>query len=147
MVGEVLRKLRVQNNLTQKQVAEIMKIDRSTYAYYESGRTVPDVYTISVLSRIYNITPGEMMTLCYGESAPSAERSQLKLNSDSKASNYGDLPQSLSELNRDEQLLVLYFRQIKDRDEALKFMKERCMNDLSKEKEDFLNNSDNSENE
>lgn len=138
MVGEVLRKLRLQNNLTQKQVAEIMKIDRSTYAYYESGRTVPDVYTMSVLSRIYNITPGEMMTLCYGEPVIN-ERNSLKLNA-SKASSYGDIPQHLSELNRDEQLLILYFRQVKDRDEALKMMKERCMNDLSKEKEDFFNN-------
>lgn len=129
MVGEVLRKLRLQNNLTQKQVAEIMKIDRSTYSYYEIGRTVPDVYTMSVLSRIYNIAPGEMMTLCFGDSEPERQDS-LTLNSEPKGNGYGDLPQHLSELNRDEQLLVLYFRQIKDRDEALKFMKEQCMSDL-----------------
>ena len=34
-----LKRLRENFNLTQQQVAEALGIDRSTYAYYELGRT------------------------------------------------------------------------------------------------------------
>ena len=32
-----------------------MNIDRSTYAYYESGKTTPDINTIIKLSKIFNV--------------------------------------------------------------------------------------------
>jgi len=35
----IIRNLRKERGLTQRQVADYLQIDRSTYAYYESGRT------------------------------------------------------------------------------------------------------------
>ena len=44
--SERLRMLRKSNNLTQKQVAQSLSIDRSTYAYYEIDKTKPDYDTL-----------------------------------------------------------------------------------------------------
>ena len=56
-LGQALRIFRKHCELTQKQVAEILHIDRSTYAYYECGTTEPDLKTIGKLSRIFNVDP------------------------------------------------------------------------------------------
>ena len=51
MLATHLRLLREKNGLTQKQVADMLNIDRSTYAYYESGKTRPDILTIAKLDQ------------------------------------------------------------------------------------------------
>ncbi len=51
----VLRKYRENANLTQKQVAEALGIERSTYAYYEMGATSPSGSMILKLSNILGI--------------------------------------------------------------------------------------------
>lgn len=130
MVGEVLKSLREENKLTQKQIADIMKIDRSTYAYYETGRTVPDLYAIALLANIYNITPEYIVGLCFGRTA---EKTQLALNSGNGGKSYNGVSPYLSELTKDEQNLILYFRQIKNRQEILEYVKEHCFKDLEED--------------
>lgn len=49
-----LRYLRKKANLTQQQVADVLGINRSTYAYYETGKTSPKLQTLQALARIYN---------------------------------------------------------------------------------------------
>ncbi|MBQ4569431.1 MAG: helix-turn-helix transcriptional regulator [Ruminococcus sp.] len=56
-LGKALRYLRKQCELTQRQVADVLHIDRSTYAYYESGTTEPDLKSIRKLSQIFNVDP------------------------------------------------------------------------------------------
>ncbi len=56
-LGQALKSLRKQCELTQRQVAEALHIDRSTYAYYESGTTEPDLKSIRKLSQIFNVDP------------------------------------------------------------------------------------------
>lgn len=51
----VLRQCRVNSGLTQKQVAEALNVERSTYAYYETGTTHPSGSMIIKLSKIFNI--------------------------------------------------------------------------------------------
>ncbi len=40
---------------TQKQVADLLGVDRSTYSYYELGKIKPDVKTIMKLSEIFKV--------------------------------------------------------------------------------------------
>ena len=54
-IPEKIKRLRIENNLTQKQVADMLEIDRSTYSYYESGKIKLDVKTILSLSRIFGV--------------------------------------------------------------------------------------------
>ena len=50
-----LKKLRVNANLTQKQMAEALSIERSTYAYYETGNTQPNAKMILNLAKILKV--------------------------------------------------------------------------------------------
>ena len=52
----ILRNLRNERNLTQQQVADHLKIDRSTYAYYESGRSQVNVDVIVKLAHFYEVS-------------------------------------------------------------------------------------------
>lgn len=50
-----LRSLRVNAGYTQQNMADALNINRSTYTYYETGKTTPDIGTIQRLSRILNV--------------------------------------------------------------------------------------------
>ena len=51
-----LRLLRQYNRLRQHEVAEAFKVDRSTYAYYELGKTRPDYETLLRISNLYDVS-------------------------------------------------------------------------------------------
>ena len=53
---EIIRKLRKERGLTQQQVAEQLNIERSTYAYYESGRTRMNMNVIVGLAHFYQVS-------------------------------------------------------------------------------------------
>ena len=57
----VLRQCRENSGLTQKQVAEALSIERSTYAYHETGSTQPSGSMIIRLSKIFNIPYSVLM--------------------------------------------------------------------------------------
>jgi len=60
-INERLRELRVKFGYTQNQIAKLLNIDRSTYAYYETGKTHPDIGSLLLLSRMYNISLDELL--------------------------------------------------------------------------------------
>lgn len=51
-----LRLLRLHNDLTQRQVAEALKLERSTYAYYETGKCQPSLDTLLKLADLYDVS-------------------------------------------------------------------------------------------
>lgn len=53
---DVLRKLRLHYRYSQRELAGYLGIDRSTYAYYESGKTKPPLNTLLVLSDLYKVS-------------------------------------------------------------------------------------------
>lgn len=61
--GEVLRKLRTDRGLTQKAVAEALNINRSTYSFHESGKTLPDFQRVSALAKIFEVPMGQMVEM------------------------------------------------------------------------------------
>ena len=63
IMGKTISRLRKANGLTQSQIAGILNIKRSTYAYYESNIT-PTTDIIKKLSLIFGVTIHELM---YGE--------------------------------------------------------------------------------
>lgn len=54
-IAETLRLLRVQADFSQQNVADILNINRSTYTYYETGKTTPDVRTLYKISKIFGV--------------------------------------------------------------------------------------------
>lgn len=50
-----LRMIREHNNLTQAAVAAFLELERSTYAYYESLKTLPNIFILIKLAKFYGI--------------------------------------------------------------------------------------------
>ena len=55
MISYWLKYYRHECGLTQQQVADRLKIERSTYTYYETGKTKPDINTLIKIAKVYNI--------------------------------------------------------------------------------------------
>ena len=55
IMHETIRELRKEKGLTQQQVAEYLHLDRSTYAYYESGRSKLNADIIIKLAHLYQV--------------------------------------------------------------------------------------------
>lgn len=55
-----LKSLRVACGFTQNVVAAALGVSRPTYSYYESGKTVPDVETLTKLAKIYGVSFGQL---------------------------------------------------------------------------------------
>ena len=56
MISYWLKFYRHECGLTQQQVADKLKIERSTYTYYETGKTKPDISTLIKIAKVYNIS-------------------------------------------------------------------------------------------
>ena len=109
MLSEKLKNLRRQCCLTQKQVADSLGINRSTYAYYETGKTTPDVTTLKRLADIYGVGITELFSTG-GDTA---------LFSDNESSyQVPERPVLVGNLDRAEKRLLLLFRQLGDAGKA-----------------------------
>lgn len=53
---EQFRFLRGYNAIRQREVAAVLHIDRSTYAYYETGATQPSLSILVKLALLYDVT-------------------------------------------------------------------------------------------
>ena len=58
-----LKVIRLENKLTQQQLADFLGITRSAYCGYEIGRRSPDLDTIMKLSEFYNLPIGNFFDM------------------------------------------------------------------------------------
>lgn len=58
---EKLRSYRKEAGLTQQQVADALSMNRSAYAYYETGKSSPKLNVLKDLSNLYNTTVDELL--------------------------------------------------------------------------------------
>lgn len=56
MLGENLKSLRIKKELTQQQLADLLKINRVTYTQYELDKREPDNTTLIALADFFNVT-------------------------------------------------------------------------------------------
>ena len=61
MISYWLKYYRHECGLTQQQVADRLKIERSTYTYYETGKTKPDINTLIKIAKVYNISYTQLL--------------------------------------------------------------------------------------
>ena len=112
-VSEKLKLLRTSLGLTQLEVANALGVERTTYTYYELGRTLPDWPTIKRLAKIFNVNYYDL------------------LEDDSKYV-LQDYPRNLprmniGDLNPDERRLILLIRTTTDE------KKKEIINSIEKE--------------
>ena len=111
-LGKALKELRNRSGLTQKQVAEILHIDRSTYAYYEGGTTEPDLNSINQLAKLFGIDISALLpdsqgkiNLTLRDVASPVTSPFAKMAKDEEDENI-----SITSLSKDERGLVAWYR-------------------------------------
>ena len=55
-VSEVLKDLRVKNNLTQEEMAEKLFVTRQAVSRWENGETTPNVETLKLMSKTFEVS-------------------------------------------------------------------------------------------
>lgn len=57
MIGQRLKKLRLSQNRTQKEVAVFLQISRQAYGFYENDQRSPDVEMIEKIAAYFGVGP------------------------------------------------------------------------------------------
>lgn len=130
MIAKTLKKLRENSGFTQKQVADSINVERSTYAYYETGKTTPDIDTILKLAKIFNVPYTDILTEEFDEKSTSFQdiinKNNEKLNKN----------ENIYELNKEEKTLLCFYRAFssKEKEEFLTKLSEQFNEKLTNKK-------------
>jgi transcriptional regulator with XRE-family HTH domain len=101
------RKLRRERGLTQRQVAGFLHLERSTYAYYESGRTKANIDILVQLARFYQVGLDSFL----GEHLPEAAPGDgMGASGNAGTEPINESVTLFSQLSREEQRLVILYR-------------------------------------
>ena len=119
--ANTLRELRKAYNLTQGEVAEIIGMDRSTYAYYERGSTKPDFECILKLCRMYDIDLNEMTGMLLRDSKTNVTFKTMNMDEVDKDSFLSDL--DMLNVDEYEKLMLFFYRQLPEHLRKLLFVK------------------------
>ena len=65
-----LKELRVDRDITQKELADILNITQNTYSNYENGKTEPTHETLKKLCLFYNVSADYILELPKGLNYP-----------------------------------------------------------------------------
>lgn len=66
-VGRALRSLRETHKLKQYQVSEQVDISRFTYAAYEAGKNMPNIFILYKIAAVYDMSIDDIMHLTMAE--------------------------------------------------------------------------------
>ena len=113
--NDYLKELRLSAGYTQQEIADVLQIDRSTYAYYEAGKTEPNMQKLKKIANLYGLSSDDLIE-CRLRPVP------YRLSTSDK----GDFSamQALRRLSRTEQELVLLYRSCSDKKELLRVIRE-----------------------
>ncbi len=103
MLSENLRILRKNFKLTQQEVADILGIDRSTYTFYEAGKSTPTKENIIKLCDIYNVTVGYILGV---------EKNCPELKVANRSDRIDEAMDGLGEISRNEKFLIMAYRSL-----------------------------------
>ncbi|MCM8901294.1 helix-turn-helix transcriptional regulator [Caldicoprobacter algeriensis] len=56
LFNEIIKQLRTERKLSQKDVANAIGVDRTTYTKYETGKSQPDFATMQKLAEFYSVS-------------------------------------------------------------------------------------------
>ena len=122
-IAYLLKRYRLNCGYSQQMVANALNIDRSTYTYYETGKSMPSLNTILILRNLFNI-PYEELLKCFDSGTalvaerlkdPTADKRQKEELSEKHKRIMLD-KSAIYELPKEEQQLVLYYRRLNQHD-------------------------------
>jgi len=110
MFAENLKKFRKLAGLRQDDVARIIGLDRSAYAYYESGKTEPSIANLKKIAKAFGVD----MNILIGCEAPEIT---AEFNSESFTYSAAGIvnEENLGKCNADERYLIACYRASEDK--------------------------------
>ena len=60
--GKLIKRIRQENNLTQKDLAEKYNVTYQAVSKWENGKNMPDILLLREISNIFNINMDELLT-------------------------------------------------------------------------------------
>lgn len=79
-IGKFIKELRIENNMTQQQLADKIPITREAVSKWERGRNKPDRTSLEILSKLFNVTTEELILGRRNEFNNIKENKELALN-------------------------------------------------------------------
>lgn len=113
-IKENLSRLRQINGFRQEDIAQALKIDRSTYASWESGRSLPKPVQLVKLSEIFDCSVDFLVNDSYRNVGTRLE-ADVPYKTDADRI-YGD--KYMIELTNEERALLLKFRLLNSKDKV-----------------------------
>lgn len=107
------------------QVAKMLNIDRSTYAYYETGKTKPDVDTLLKLCVVYDVTLDYLV-------GNREDNCRAVLAAVDNAPGETDVSPTVATLDRQEQRALLLFKLCEDKEGAIRILREMAVENPGK---------------
>lgn len=62
-IGQVIKELRKENNMTQNQLAEKLYLSQDTISLWELSKSLPDIPSLIRLSKVFNVTTDYLLGL------------------------------------------------------------------------------------
>lgn len=115
----MLRRYRESNALTQEFVASQLNVSRSTYSYYEIGKTEPNLKSLSILAKMFGIGVEDFLP----------EERGTVLHDGNSRQNSVAVPTAIGNLTPEERQLVAMYRLANNKE------KRKVVSDLQKNKE------------
>lgn len=79
-IGKFIKELRIEDNMTQQQLADKIPITREAVSKWERGRNKPDRTSLEILSKLFNVTTEELILGRRNEINNIKENKELALN-------------------------------------------------------------------
>lgn len=106
-LAQRLKTLRHASGLTQQELADLLHIERCTYAFYETGKSHPDLGLILRIARVYNTTVDHLLDPDCDLFSPTAMTVHAPPIPPGLHS-----PIETSRLEKDEQSFLILYRQL-----------------------------------
>lgn len=79
MIGERIQYLRLEKEMTQKELAKELKVSLKTIQFYEQNRNTPETYMIVALAKYFNVSSDYILGLINTPIPLEKERQLLKI--------------------------------------------------------------------
>lgn len=60
-IGIKIKQMRKQNNVTQRQLADVLCVTSQAISKWENGHTLPDIYQIATMAKQFGVSVDEML--------------------------------------------------------------------------------------
>ena len=62
-IGEIIKELRIERGMTQKQLAELLFTSQDTISLWECGKSFPDILMVVKLTKIFHVSADYLLCI------------------------------------------------------------------------------------